>query len=253
MTEERNDGQRAHFLRVKPNGTVDVDHPVYVQYNPTEFTLNKGAQIAEINIPGLDAPILQFVRGQTETLNVELFFDTTDHGMDDGAVSVTTKTDEFYRLIKIDSDTHAPPILIFSWGPEFPGRRPSARVPIPTEPDNQHRYGFKCIVESVQQRYTLFSSKGVPLRAVLTVALKEYKTLTDQLAELGLKSGDHTQTHVVEQGETLSQIATEVYDDPAEWRRVALANQIVDPQALVPGTVLSIPTLDEQVDPDETR
>ena len=37
----------------------------------------KGAQIAEIAIPGIDSPILQFVRGQTQTLTLELFFDTT--------------------------------------------------------------------------------------------------------------------------------------------------------------------------------
>ena len=40
----------------------------------------KGAQIAEIAIPGIDAPILQFVRGQTQTLALELFFDTTRVG-----------------------------------------------------------------------------------------------------------------------------------------------------------------------------
>src|SRR5438552_9958901 len=95
---------------LKPTGDVFP-----VQYNPTEFTLSKGVQIAEIAIPGLDSPILQFVRGQTETLTLDLFFDTTDRGMDDSAVSVTTKTDKFYQLIKINKDTHAPPICRFTW------------------------------------------------------------------------------------------------------------------------------------------
>ena len=54
-----------------------------VQFNPTEYTLEKGAQIAEIAIPGLDSPILQFIRGQTEKLTLELFFDTTESGMDE--------------------------------------------------------------------------------------------------------------------------------------------------------------------------
>src|SRR5678816_4399814 len=31
-----------------------------VQFNPTEYTLEKGAQLAEITIPGIDSPILQF-------------------------------------------------------------------------------------------------------------------------------------------------------------------------------------------------
>ena len=48
-----------------------------VQFNPTEYTINKAVQIAEIAIPGLDEPILQFVRGQNEKLTMDLFFDTT--------------------------------------------------------------------------------------------------------------------------------------------------------------------------------
>jgi hypothetical protein len=81
-----------------------------VQYNPTEFSLDKGVQLAEIAIPGLDAPLLQFVRGQTERLSVDLFFDTTDDGTGAGATSVTTRTDPIYSLVKIEPAGHAPPI-----------------------------------------------------------------------------------------------------------------------------------------------
>src|SRR5689334_726936 len=80
-----------------------------VQYNPSELTFTKAAQVAEIPIPGLDSPVLQFVRGQAETLSVELFFDSTEDGMGVGATPVTKKTDDFYSLIKIDKTTHAPP------------------------------------------------------------------------------------------------------------------------------------------------
>ena len=80
-----------------------------VQFNPTEFSLDKGAQIAEIAIPGLDSPLLQFVRGQAEKLTVDLFFDTTENGTGAGATSVTTVTDQVYQLVKIEPDGHAPP------------------------------------------------------------------------------------------------------------------------------------------------
>ena len=93
------------------------------RFNPTEYTLSKANQWAEVPIPGLDSPIVQFVRGQTETLSLELFFDSTEDGTGATATPVTDKTDAFYDLIKIDSDTHAPPALLFSWGgPTFPGR-----------------------------------------------------------------------------------------------------------------------------------
>jgi len=92
---------------------------------------DQGAQIAEVAIPGLDSPLLQFVRGQTETLTLELFFDSTEAGMGRDATPVTAETDRFYQLIKIESAQHAPPIVLFSWGgKEFPGiaRTPASGV-----------------------------------------------------------------------------------------------------------------------------
>ena len=92
-----------------------------LKYNPTELSFDKNAQIAEIAIPGLDAPLQQFVRGQAEKLTLELFFDTTDWGMGKGATSVTIWTDRIYQLIKIEPTRHAPPICTFIWGAQFPG------------------------------------------------------------------------------------------------------------------------------------
>src|SRR3546814_13181676 len=58
---------------------------IEVQFNPETYRLNKGAQIAEIGVYGIDSPILQFVRGQNETLTLDLFFDSTEDGMDERA------------------------------------------------------------------------------------------------------------------------------------------------------------------------
>ena len=90
---------------------------IEVQFNPTEYTLSKGAQIAEIALPGIDSPILQFIRGQTEKLALDLFFDTTDAGMGEtGVVDVRTRTRPVYQLVKIQPNTHAPPRVTFMWG-----------------------------------------------------------------------------------------------------------------------------------------
>jgi hypothetical protein len=231
---------KATFQTVNPDGTLG--DPLLVNYNPTEYTLSKGAQLAEIAIPGLDSPILQFVRGQSETMSLDLFFDTTEAGMDDSAVSVTTVTDLFYQMVKINGITHAPPIVFFSWGATFPGQRTYTSL-APVTTGSQLRYGFKCVVESVRQRYTLFSPQGVPLRATLTVSLKEYKTLAEQIAQINAQSADHSHTHVVQIGETLNQISTAVYNDPTQWRAIANQNNIADPINLQPGQVLQIPPL----------
>ncbi len=56
--------QKARFQRLDSRDLGRVVGEVEVQLNPTEFTLNKAAQVAEIAMPGLDSPILQFVRAE---------------------------------------------------------------------------------------------------------------------------------------------------------------------------------------------
>jgi len=206
-----------------------------VQFNPTEISLDKGAQIAEIAIPGLDTPLMQFVRGQTEKLTLDLFFDTTEDGMGTGATSVTTLTDRIYELVKIEPTRHAPPVCTFFWNSDFPGSDTSFHI------GNQRRNGFDCIVESVRQKFTLFSPEGVPLRATLTVTFREYKPLDYQLLQLNLSSPDRTHSHLVQAGDTLSSVAGKYYQQPGEWRRIAEANNIEDPRRLVIGTLLTVP------------
>lgn len=209
-----------------------------IQFNPTEFTLSKGTQLAEIAIPGLDTPLVQFVRGQAETLTLDLFFDTTEQGMGKKATSVATLTDQIYQLMKIQPDTHAPPVCAFLWGDTFPGDYVSEKVG-----GNQRRNDFQCVVENIKQRFTLFSPEGVPLRAILTVTLREYKTLDEQLKHLNLNSPDKTQVHVVKRGDTLSGIAGSHYTMPGLWRAIAGENGIDDPRRLEAGTFLRVPAI----------
>ena len=224
---------KAYFERLDANG--NVADTLEVQFNPTEFSMSKAAQVAEIAIPGIDSPILQFVRGQNEKVNLELFFDSTAGGTGPGALAVTEQTNRFYALVKMSGEEHAPPRCRFGWGDQFPGLiNQVGKV-------NGNRKVFECIVESIEQRFTLFSPDGVPLRANLTVALREYKTLETQLQQLNLQSSDHTRIHTVQRGETLPQIAYQAYRNPALWPIIAKANDIVYPRQLAVGSILELP------------
>ena len=88
---------------------------------------------------------------------------------------------------------------------------------------------------------TLFNSDGVPLRATVSLSLREYKTLEEQLQALNLQSADHTRVHVVRQGETLPQIAYSAYQDPRRWRLIADHNRLLNVRHLTPGAVLELP------------
>jgi nucleoid-associated protein YgaU len=219
-----------------------------VQYNPTELSLDKSTQLAELAIPGLDAPLQQFVRGQAEKLSVELFFDSTDAGGTGAdAVSVTKQTDKIYMLGKVESNSHAPPVVTFIWGGHFSGdglaeamTQDSFGSPPAT---NQTRYSFTGVVESIRQQYKLFSPLGVPLRATINLVLREHRPLDLQLYELGLNSPNKTHRRVLERGETLSGLAGELYAQPGLWRRIADSNGIEDPRRLSAGLVISAPAI----------
>jgi hypothetical protein len=226
--------QQAMIVVTWHSGTMEF---IPVQFNPTQISFSKGVQLGDIPIPGLDCSLVQFVRGQNETLSMDLFFDSTDSGMGAGATSVTQYSDQIYQLIKIEPDSHAPPICEFIWNTSFPG------ADISEEMGNQKRNSFTCVMESVRHQYTLFSPEGVPLRATVTVSLREYKTLDEQLAQLNLNSPDRTQVHVLQAGETLSSLAGDHYLRPGLWRLIADENDIEDPRRLTPGTFLTVPPM----------
>jgi hypothetical protein len=224
-----------------------------VQFNPTELTFSKSAQFAEIAIPGLDAPIQQFIRGGTETLTVELFFDSTDSGMAGNVSSVTTRTDRFYQLVKRDRDTHAPPRCRFGWGQPAAELADVGQVERIFEVDTNEEtlsmtkavshapFWFTCVVESIDRKFLLFSPEGTPLRARLTVKLREYQTIEQSIAKL--QTADHTKVRILKRRERLDKLSATEYDTPAEWRRIAEANDVDDPRRILPGTSLVIPPI----------
>lgn len=203
-----------------------LDQFLEVQFNPAELTLNKGAQIAEIPIYGIDSPILQFIRGQNQKLTLDLLFDTTTTpaGFGAGATPVTTKTKPFYELVKIQPRTHAVPRIRFTWGLGL---------------------SFTAIVETIQQKFTFFNPDGIPLRATLSVSFREYRTLENQVAELKPMSTDHRKRRIVRRGDTLSRLAADEFGDPALWRAIADANpDLENVRQLEPGSILLVPPLD---------
>jgi nucleoid-associated protein YgaU len=219
---------RASFTRL--NVDLSLGERLEVQYNPTEFSFTKSVQYAEVGIPGLNAPIQQFVRGNAETVSVELFFDTTEFGTAGDPKPVTLLTDQFYQLIRVDPHIKAPPICLFSWSERgFPGSNlKQGNVQL-------REHGFRCLVESVMQKFTLFSPEGIPLRAMLTVKLREYQTLTD------LVTATEQSVTLIEDNTTLDEIANRAFNDPTRWRDIAELNNIDDPLELRPGSILNLP------------
>lgn len=202
----------------------DKNDKITFLFNPKEFSVEKNNQFAEVNIPGLSSPIIQFVRGGARTITMDLFFDTYE---EKGKVDVRTYTDkitgweagEEKGLMDIDSDLHAPPVCIFGWG----------------------SFTFQCIIERISKRFTMFLPDGMPVRATLNVTLKEYTDVGEQIRRIAAQSSDLTKRWTVTQGDSLWSIAATEYGDPGEWRLIAHGNGINNPRLLNPGQILVIP------------
>ncbi len=202
-------------LSTPPGAAEDA---VEVMYNPTEFNIDRGASYAELAVPGLESPLLQFVRGEAETLGLELFLDGSD-----GRLSLDGDLAKLRRFVKIDKKLHAPPVCRFEWGEQ-------------TEK-------FQGVVTSLKEKYVLFGDDGRILRARVTISMKSYTPADAQLRNLKRESPDHTRYRVVREGETLDQIAGEAYGNPRLWRVIAEANDIDRPRFVPPGTPLLIPAV----------
>jgi hypothetical protein len=194
---------------------------IEVMFNPSDYTLNRSINYAQAGVPGLGGPLLQFVNGALQTLEMELFLDTYQQKLPKNK-DVREQTRRITSLQDVNPETHAPPVLLFTWGESF---------------------SFPCVLSSVVQRFVLFLPSGTPVRARLQVTFSEYRDAELETKGTKTETADYSKLWVVAQGETLSSIAARVYEDPTRWRPIALRNRIDDPRSLTPGQRLVIPNL----------
>ena len=191
-----------------------------VDYNPEEYTINQDNNFATQAIPGLSGPLVQFVAGNQRTLEMELLFDTWDtpslrkQDVRDEVRRVT-------RLMEIDRELHAPPLLKVTWA----------------------SLEFRCVLSRAAQRFIMFTSEGVPVRARLNVTFNEVIDLEQEGKKIKRETADFTRVYTVGDDDTLSAIAARLYENPLLWRAIAVENGISNPRALPAGQQLRVPSL----------
>lgn len=147
-----------------------IDEPsltVEAQYNPKELQVDltvpwKKPQSA--NQTGGDKKddnymTLEFTGAEGRTMSVEMLFDGYEKNTSiAGKVGVL---EELARVRNPEDNKEAlrrPHHCVISWGANGMPK-------------------FKCVIESLSTKYTMFSSNGTPLRATCTVKLKEAERL----------------------------------------------------------------------------
>ncbi|WP_030435309.1 CIS tube protein [Actinoplanes subtropicus] len=212
---------------VKAELRTETKEVIPLLFNPAELTITKSASWNAAESKGNNAPLLKFSAGQPGTLALSITLDTTDTGE-----PVTVHTDKLLKLVSVDPKLPStdksrnkarPPWVTFNWGT---------------------LQSFKAVVERLSLKFTYFAANGTPLRAKADLSMKQYE---DEAVKPLQNPTSHTPSlqtvHRLSHGETLDRLAAKHYADSTRWRLIAEANNVVDPLALEPGTLMIIPEL----------
>lgn len=226
MTDESIKKDKLVIIPGKASGskvTFNDSDKIEVTFNPTEYSINKSNSFSESKIPGLISPVIQFDRGNTRTLTVDLLLDTQ--------VSETTQKEKqdvrdayinkFEKLLALDSELHAPPPCKVKWG----------------------SLEFKGVMEKMDATYILFTNQGIPTRAKIKLSFKEIIPLDVQAKNPPLNSPDRRKLFKMTEGDSVWNMANTAYGDPGLWRVIADANNIDDPANIELGKDMIIPVL----------
>ena len=210
-------GQTLAKARLEIEVPTVPDPVIPLRFNPTEYRLQKTNEFQDIPIPGLEAPPVQFIRGGTEKLSVDVLLDTTDSLLDVRSEYVN----KLSSLMRMKSELHAPPIVRFIWDSAI----------------------FRGVLDSLTITYELFTEGGIPLRAKAEMSLTAYRPVAVQVREIKAASPDTEKSVVLRRGDRLDDLATAIFGDPGRWRDIARANDIRDPREIEPGRLLLVPRI----------
>jgi contractile injection system tube protein len=173
-----------------------LDNPnlsVEAQYNPKELQLDRPVPWAKHNltVEGSSAKArrenqdaakadrgllhLEFNGAESRTIALDLLFDEVETEATQLLQRNIAKLDEMSRVIDPFSekeDKRRPHFCVVAYGGTL--------------------RGFRCVIESLSVKFTMFDRKGDPLRATCTVKLKEADRLTNSDKEKEQFSGDKT-------------------------------------------------------------
>ncbi|MEG4495028.1 CIS tube protein [Microcoleus sp. D3_18_C4] len=186
----------------KPNKEIQA------LFNPNQVTISKTGWSEEN-----DGPV---PASGPATLTIELFFDTTTLGKYPPE-NVQNYTKQIYSLTLIGKNNR-PPLCQIIWG---------KNVLLPLG-----------ILKSLTKTLTHFLEDGTPVAAKLSCNFQEWQ---DSTQKKKIENPIDDPIRIVKQGETLSSIAAQEYNDPALWRLIAKENNMDNPRLLEPGKRLTIP------------
>jgi hypothetical protein len=215
---------KATIVKLDKQNRPVQSESVKAMFNPKELTFTKNNTWNQGELSQTNVPDIEFGGGGAATLTLELFFDTYAERKD-----VRKYTDAIHKMMLVDEQfvdpktkKGRPPTVRFQWG---------------------QTVGFDAVITSVTQRFTLFlPDDGMPVRAVVNITFQQVRDALfypRQNPTSGGAGGERVYT--VKQGDTLTWIAFNEYNDATQWRRIADVNELTEVRRLIPGAKLVIP------------
>jgi nucleoid-associated protein YgaU len=178
---------------------LDTGEDIPVMFNPKEYTFSSVAQVTG------EGSQIQFQKVNVEDFTVTLFYDTYEKQTD--VRNEIKKITDLVTPTVAGQSTKQPPTCIFAWG----------------------GFGYKGIIHKISQRFSMFLSSGIPVRAEITLIFKSVITREEDAQFRGREAC--RKVWIVKTGDRLDWIAQSTLKDPKEWRKIAEANQITNPLA----------------------
>ncbi len=202
------------------NITPEKSKAFEVMLNPNKFTHNYTISYDMKECMGQLGSDLKFNAIHPGSLDFEILLDNT--GVVKGSSDVQTQIEKLNKVIyKYDGSKHEPNHVQLIWGKII-------------------AYGR---LTKMDISYTLFTPKGVPLRANINLSFKGFMSNPEQVKRANKSSPD--MTHIVEfkAGDSLPLLCHRIYNDSTRYVSVARINNMTSFRSISPGTQILFPPL----------
>ncbi len=193
---------------------AQYDHRIQINYSAAQAIGASGTQ-------------LKYQGTKPQDLRLTFYFDSTgvlhQEAASSGTIpSVVEQLEEFTKVtLDYDGEIHSPRYAKIIWGALiFEGRLVDLNVV-----------------------YTLFGPDGQPLRAKAEAQFRQSVSPEHRVRSERSSSPDLSHVRIVREGDTLPNLAQEIYGDPSHYLEVARLNGLTSVRRLQPGQRLVFPPI----------
>lgn len=209
-----------------PQFNQKLGKPLEVQINPDTLRLEKGIRYQQNKRMGTSAHSLPFEGYSEETLSFQIMLDGTgivaekeDKNRD---ATVYDRVSQLENLLySYQGSIHRPAYVQIVWG----------------------AFLFKGQLKSMDTHYQIFSENGNPVRATIDFAFSGFLSDKEQRSRDARSSPDMSHRVIFKEGDTLSALCHEIYENSLLAPEVAKINGLDGFRNIQAGTELLFPRL----------